>query len=42
MNDFLLNKYSKISIVWRSIINQLQLEHKPKALKLLKYFMQLK
>lgn len=36
MNDFILNKYSKISIVWRSIINQLQLEHKPKALKLLK------
>lgn len=36
MNDFILNKYSKISIVWRSIINQLQLEHKPKALKVIK------
>lgn len=36
MNDFMLNKYSKISIIWRSIIIQLQLEHKLKALKLLK------
>lgn len=40
MIDFILNKYSKILIVWRSII--IQLEHKPEALKLLKYFTQLK
>lgn len=35
-DDFYYTNYSKISIVWRSIINQLQLEHEPKACKLFK------
>lgn len=45
-DDFYYTNYSKISIVWRSIMNQLQLEHKPKAWKLFKkkknHFVQLK
>lgn len=35
-DDFYYTNYSEISIVWRSIINQLQLEHKPKSLQVIK------
>ena len=35
-DDFYYTNYSEISIVRRSIINQLQLEHKPKSLQVIK------
>ena len=35
-DDFYYTNYSEISVVWRSLVNQLQLEHKRKACKLLK------